>query len=120
MINVGSMTQWRTRPMDTYLSWHWKDVSGETLARSSALWCAPVEANLPPSGVQCVKTDEGFEVSADSYVPLVQLSASVPGKWSENGMSLEPGQPVVVNFCSESEAKLEFDVEVRSLGSPTQ
>jgi len=120
MINVGSMTQWRTRPMDTYLSWHWKDVSGETLARSSALWCAPVEANLPPSGVQCVKTDEGFEVSADSYVPLVQLSASVPGKWSDNGMSLEPGQPVVVNFCSESEAKLEFDVEVRSLGSPTQ
>ena len=119
-IKAGSMTQWRTRPMDTYLSWHWKDGSGETLARSSALWCAPVEANLPPSGVQCVKTDEGFEVSADSYVPLVQLSGSVPGKWSDNGMSLEPGQPVVVNFCPESEDNLDIDVEVRSLGNPAQ
>ena len=47
MINVGDMTQWRTQPLDTYLSWQWKDVSGETLARSSALWCAPVDANLP-------------------------------------------------------------------------
>ena len=120
MINAGSMTQWRTRPMDTYLSWHWKDISGETLARSSALWCAPVEANLPPSSVQCVKTDEGFEVSADSYVPLVQLLASVPGRWSDNGMSLEPGQPVNVHFRAESEAKLEFDVEIRSLENPTQ
>ena len=119
-INAGSITQWRTRPMDTYLSWRWKDVSGETLARSSALWCAPVEANLPPSSVQCVKTDEGFNVSADSYVPLVQLSASVPGKWSDNGMSLEPGQPVNAHFRPESETNLEFDVEMRSLGNPTQ
>ena len=106
--------------MDTYLSWHWKDGSDETLTRSSALWCAPVEANLPPSGVQCVKTDEGFEVSTDSYVPLVQLLASVPGQWSDNGMTLEPGQPVNVHFRPESEANLEFDVEMRSLGNPTQ
>ena len=120
MINVGSMTQWLTQPLDTYMSWHWKDASDETLARSSALWCAPVEANLPPSGVQCDKIDHGFEVSADSYVPLVQLLASVPGRWSDNGMSLEPGQPVTVHFYPESEAKLEFDVEVRSLGSPIQ
>lgn len=120
MINVGSMAQWRTQPLDTYMSWHWKDASGETLARSSALWCAPVEANLPPSGVQCVKIDDGFELSAESYVPLVQLLASVPGRWSDNGMSLEPEQPVTVHFYPESEAKLEFDVEVRSLGSPIQ
>ena len=120
LINVGPLAQWRTRPMDTYISWHWKDGSDETLARSSALWCAPVEANLPPSGVQCVKTDEGFEVSTDSYVPLVQLLASVPGQWSDNGMTLEPGQPVNVHFRPESAANLEFDVEMRSLGNPTQ
>lgn len=120
MINIGSMTPWRNRPMDTYLSWQWKDVSGETLSRSSALWCAPVEANLPPSGVQCVKTNEGFELSVGSYVPLVQLLASVPGRWSDNGMSLEPGQPVTVHFHPESEANLEFDVQVRSLAKPTQ
>ena len=74
----------------------------------------------PSFGRQCVKTDEGFEVSADSYVSLVQLLASVPGRWSDNGMSLEPGQPVNVHFRAESEAKLEFDVEIRSLENPTQ
>jgi len=120
LINVGPLAQWRTQPVDTYMSWQWKDGSGETLARSSALWCAPVEANLRPSSVQCVKTCEGFEVSADSYVTRVQLLASVPGRWSDNGMSLEPGQPVNVHFRAESEAKLEFDVEIRSLENPTQ
>ena len=67
-----------------------------------------------------MKTDVGCEVSADSYVPLVQLLASVPGRWSDNGMSLEPGQPVTVHFRPESEDTLEFDVEVRSLENPTQ
>ena len=43
--------------------------------------------------------------------------ASVPGRWSDNGMSLEPGQPVNVHFRPESEANLEFDVEMRSLGT---
>ena len=120
VINVGSITHWRTRPFDTYLSWHWKDDAGKTLARSSVLWCAPVEAHLPRPSIQCVKTDEGIEVSAESYVPLIQLLASVPGRWSDNGMSLEPGQPVTVHFRPESEAKHEFDVEVRSLAKPTQ
>ena len=120
IVNVGPMAQWRTRPYETYLSWHWKDVSGETLARSSALWCAPVEAKLPPSSVQCVATEEGFELSTDGYVPLVQLLASVPGRWSDNGMSLEPGRPVTVHFRPESKAKIDVDVEIRTLANPTQ
>jgi beta-mannosidase len=120
VINIGSMAQWRTLPFETYLSWHWKDVSGRTIAQSSALWCAPIEANLPAVDVNCLPHAEGFELIAEGYVPLVQLLASVPGQWSDNGMALEPGQPITVQFDPESKANHAFEVEARSLGTTTQ
>ena len=114
------MAQWRTMPLDTYLSWHWKDDSSQTMAQSSVLWCSPVEANLPAVGVNCTPSAEGFELRSDGYVPLVQLLASVPGKWSDNGMALEPGQPITVQFEPESRANPAFDVLARSLMTTTQ
>ena len=59
-------------------------------------------------------------MSAEAYAPLVRLLASVPGRWSDNGMSLEPGRPVTVKFRAETEANSEFDVEVQSLVKSTQ
>lgn len=120
VVNLGSMAQWRTMPLDTYLSWHWKDDSSQTMAQSSVLWCSPVEANLPAVGVNCTPSAEGFELRSDGYVPLVQLLASVPGKWSDNGMALEPGQPISVQFEPESRANPAFDVLARSLMTTTQ
>ncbi|MDP7435511.1 MAG: hypothetical protein QF427_04695, partial [Flavobacteriales bacterium] len=79
----------------------WVDSSG-VWSSSSALWCAPVEARLHEPFVQCTPTLEGFELSANTYVPLVQLTANVPGHWSNNGMALEPGQGCVVQFTPET------------------
>ena len=104
---------------DTYLSWQWTDASGTLQAHSSTLWCAPIDANLLDSQVRCIETAEGYELSAEAYAPLVQLTASVPGRWTDNGMPLEPGRPVKVQFHAESEGHSEFDVEVQSL-RPTQ
>ncbi|MEE2918570.1 MAG: glycoside hydrolase family 2 protein [Bacteroidota bacterium] len=120
VLPLGDIAPWRTRPFDTYLSWQWTDASGTLQARSSALWCAPIDANLPDPKVRCIDTSEGYEVSAEAYAPLVRLLASVPGRWSDNGMSLEPGRPVTVKFRAETEANSEFDVEVQSLVKSTQ
>ena len=111
---VGDMAPWRTRPLDTYLSWQWTDASGTTQAQSSALWCAPVDANLPDSEVRCAETEDGYELSAKAYAPLVQLLASVPGRWSDNGMPLEPGQSITVEFQPELEGDPQVDIFVRS------
>ena len=91
-VTVGAMDAWRTQPQDSYLSWHWTDASEVPSLPSSALWCAPVEAHLQAPAVQCNRIEDGFELLANTYVPLVQLTANVPGRWSDNGMALEPGR----------------------------
>ena len=35
---------------------------------------------------------------SNTYVPVVQLMADIPGHWSDNGMALEPGKVRVVGF----------------------
>ena len=113
LVNFGEMDVWRGQPYDTYLSWQWVDSSG-VWSSSSALWCAPVEARLHEPFVQCTPTHEGFELSANTYVPLVQLTANVPGHWSNNGMALEPGQGCVVQFTPETPmAPADINVVVR-------
>ena len=57
--------------------------------------------------------EDGHELTTDVYVPLVQLTADVPGHWSDNGMALEPGQSCVVKFIPEgSVAQTDVNVVV--------
>ena len=71
--------------------------------------------------MQCTPTDGGFELSANTYVPLVQLTANVPGHWSDNGMALEPGQTRVVQFTPETPiATADINVVVRCQTSVPQ
>ncbi len=100
-VSLGEMDLWRGQPKDTYLSWQWIDSSEVWSSASSSLWCAPVDARLHEPYVKCTPTHDGFELSANTYVPLVQLTANVPGHWSDNGMALEPGQVAVVQFTPE-------------------
>ena len=66
-------------------------------------------------------TGGGFELLANTYVPLVQLTASVPGHWSDNGMALEPGQTCVVQFTPEAPiATVDIYVVVRCQTSVPQ
>ena len=102
LVNLGEIDVWRGQPFDTYLSWQWQDSTEAWSSSSSALWCAPVEARLHEPFVQCKPTPEGFELSANTYVPLAQLTANVPGHWSDNGMALEPDQTCVVQFTPET------------------
>ena len=120
-VTVGAMDAWRTKPQDSYLSWHWTDASEVPSPLSSALWCAPVEAHLQTPDVQCNRIEDGFELSANTYVPLVQLTANVPGRWSDNGMALEPGLPQKVQFTAETPiAAAAIDVVIRCEASAPQ
>ena len=121
LVNLGEMDVWRGQPFDAYLSWQWQDSTEVWSSSSSALWCAPVEARLHEPFVQCTPTGDGFELSANTYVPLVQLTASVPGHWSDNGMALEPGQTCVVQFTPEAPiATADIHVVVRCQTSANQ
>jgi len=115
------MDLWRGQPKDTYLSWQWIDSSEVLSSASFALWCAPVDARLHEPYVKCTPTMDGFELSANTYVPLVQLTANVPGHWSDNGMALEPGQVAVVQFTPERPiAPTDVEVFVRCTTRPPQ
>lgn len=121
LVNLGEMDVWRGQPFDTYLSWQWQDSAEVWSSSSSALWCAPVEARLHEPFVQCKPTRDGFELSANTYVPLAQLTANVPGHWSDNGMALEPGQTRVVQFTPEAPiASGDIHVVVRCQTSANQ
>ena len=120
-VTVGAMDAWRTQPQDSYLSWHWTDASEVPSPPASALWCAPVEAHLQTPAVQCNRIEDGFELSANTYVPLVQLTANVPGRWSDNGMALEPGRPQMVQFTPEAPiSPAAIDVVIRCEACPPQ
>ena len=61
--------------------------------------CVPMnQANLLPANVQCQATADGWSLQSNTYVPVVQLMADIPGHWSDNGMALEPGKVHVVDF----------------------
>ena len=75
-----------------------KEVHGRPPPRCGALPSRPYSIPI----VQCTPpVEDGHELTTDVYVPMVQLTADVPGHWSNNGMALEPGQSCVVQFTPE-------------------
>lgn len=106
---------WGEAPETTYLAWSLLDETGRVLERSTALWKAAVESNLAPCDVKCERNERGWTVTASSYAPVVYLTCSVPGHFSDNGMSLEAGTPVEVSFTPELETTEALDVQARVL-----
>ena len=102
------MAQWRTRPYETYLVGTGKMFQ----ARRCTILCPVVRSRrgqAPSLSVQCVATEEGFELSTDGYVPPVQLLASVPGR-SDNGMSWNQDGLSPCHFRRNQKAKIDVDV----------
>jgi len=106
---------WGEAPETTYLAWSLLDEAGRVLERSTALWKAAVESNLAPCEVTCERNERGWTVTASSYAPVVYLTCSVPGHFSDNGMSLEAGKPVEVSFTPELETTEALDVQAKVL-----
>ena len=114
-VHVAPMSQWTKRPRDSYLTWALTRSDGSTVDRQSALWVPMNQANLLPANVQCQATADGWSLQSNTYVPVVQLMADIPGHWSDNGMALEPGKVHVVDFNPDvPHAKLD-NVTVRTL-----
>ena len=110
---AADVETWGSAPEATYLAWSLLDEAGRVLERSTALWKAAVESNLAPCEVTCRRNERGWIVTASSYAPVAYLTCSVPGHFSDNGMSLEAGQPVEVSFTPELETTEALDVQAR-------
>ena len=106
---------WAAAPQSTYLAWSLLDESGRVLERATALWQASVESDLAPCNVKCERNERGWTVTASSYVPVAYLTCSVPGHFSNNGMSLEAGKPVEVAFTPKLETSHELNIQVQVL-----
>ena len=109
-INLGEMRAWRQAPRDSYLTWQWTDAShpGDTL-RQSALWDNAVEVNLPECDIDISVSGDHLTIVSSGYVPMAWVGCDVAGRFSDNGMALEPGIPV----------KLTFSPEVHQIGPRT-
>ena len=112
---AATFDTWTKSPEGTYLAWSLKDDAGSVLERSTAPWKAAVESELESCQVKCERHEDRWIVTATSYTPAVYLTGSIPGHFSDNGMSLEAGVPVEVTFTPESEFEGEVIVQARVL-----
>lgn len=121
LMNFGPRWFWDAHPKETALAWTWTSVdSSQECGHSAALWVPPVEAKLPPKfGVQINPCPGGLILMAEGYSPAVQLTASVPGHFSENGFAVWPGDSLFVGFEAENAAIESSDVRytVKGLAS---
>lgn len=109
-VEVGPLHTWQTDPKNTYLACELQDSEGRIVSAQTSLWVPMVEADLPEEIIQV--TRQGFELSmsADHYVPCVYLQASTRGWFTDNGMAIQPGDTVHVQFAP---AKGTNDVNVK-------
>ena len=100
--NLGGWQAWCKSPKNTYLAWQWADAAqpGDTL-RQSALWKNPVDVDLPAYDIDVSVSGDHMTIVSSSYVPLTWVGCDVSGRFSNNGMALEPGIPVNLTFFPE-------------------
>lgn len=97
------------------IAWATLEESGE----ERWLWCAPVEAELPPDpGLAVVVDGDSVVVTAKRFVPVARLTADVPGHFSDNGFSVVPESAVRVGFAAEEDVEGEVGFSVRGLAYP--
>ena len=84
---------WRpgVKPRDSHLAWQWTDAShpGDTL-RHSALWDNAVDVHLPEHDIEVSVSGDRLTIVSSGYVPVAWVGCNVPGRFSDNGMPLEP------------------------------
>ena len=103
-LNLGPMDLWRETPKSSFLAWQWTDAAhpGDTL-RQSALWEDAVDVNLPTSHIDVSVSDDRLTIVSSGYVPMAWVGCDVPGRFSDNGMPLEPHVPVHITFSPEDD-----------------
>lgn len=103
LFNLGPMDAWTedgNRVTTCFLDIAW--VAGDDDGRATSLWCAPVEAALPgDAGLAIAVEGDSLAVTAQRYMPVVYLTADVPGHFSDNGFAVVPGSTVRVGFEAE-------------------
>ena len=117
---IAPMIDWKKNTRDTYLSWSLYDATGAKTCQQSALWESPDQTRLPPTNVTLVRTESGWRLESDRYVPMIQITSSMPGHWSDNGMPLEPGTPFDLTFAPEDSTGKPMVVDFRMLNPKAQ
>ena len=116
-VNLGAMAPWRQIPRDSHLAWQWTDISqpGDTL-RHSALWDNAVDVHLQEHDIEVSVSDDQLTIVSSGYVPMAWVGCNVPGRFSDNGMPLEPHVPVHVTFTPEDDQATPRTFRVRGPG----
>ena len=116
-LNLGPMDLWRETPKSSYLAWQWTDAAhpGDTL-RQSALWEDAVVVNLPTSHIDVSVSGDRLTIVSAGYVPMAWVGCNVPGRFSNNGMPLEPNVPVHITFSPEEDQVGPRTFQVRGTG----
>ena len=117
---IAPMIEWKKNTRDTYLSWSLHDGTGAKTCQQSALWESHDQTRLPLTNVTLVRTQSGWRLESDRYVPVIQLTSSRPGHWSDNGMPLEPGIPCDLTFVPEDSMGKPIEVDFRMLNPKAQ
>ena len=118
-ISMASMAEWRIQPKDSYLSWMLEGKDNAPIVHKSALWVPFNEANLLSPKIRLQPTGNGCWLETQTYVPVAQLLADIPGRWSDNGMTLEPHTRLTVAFDPEDSLAGLGEVKVLTLNPET-
>lgn len=117
---IAPMIEWKKNTRETYLTWSLHDGTGAKTCQQSALWESPDQARLPLTNVTLIRTQSGWRLESDRYIPVIQLTSSMPGHWSDNGMPLEPGIPCDLTFVPEDSMGKPIEVDFRMLNPKAQ
>ncbi|MDA0729062.1 MAG: hypothetical protein O3B70_06690 [Bacteroidetes bacterium] len=98
---LGPLDTWKIHPEQTVLTWSLEETDGSEIVRASALWQDPVDVALSSANVTITSLEQNWIIQTDTYLPVLRLTASVPGHFSDNGMAVLPDEPVIVSFVPE-------------------
>lgn len=100
--NWGSLKSWIPRSRHQVLRWTWKNNAGEVIDTGIQRFAKPSELRLPQAQVTLKRSGNGVILTTDSLAYGVQLTSSIPGRFSSNGMVLIPEESIWVEFFPEA------------------
>jgi len=113
--NWGALPTWITRSDRQALRWKWESVDGRIIDHGVQRFAKPSELQLPEARVSFEKEGQGITLTTDSVAYGVQLTSSIPGRFSSNGMTLVPHEAVWIEFFPEQKGAKMGDITVRHL-----
>lgn len=113
--NWGALPTWISRSAQQALRWKWESVDGRIIDHGVLRFAKPSELQLPEARVSFEKEGRGLTLTTDSVAYGVQLTSSVPGRFSSNGMTLVPHEAVWIEFFPEQKGAKMGDITVRHL-----